>query len=314
MLFALILFVLLLITWGAARKQLRLEEVPTGWALLGIAVLSLVPVILVVLDGWASSGGSFEVAGVKIALNAATASQRPVVIPRNITEQPGLPVVDSGGSHILSTLRRSAGTTVVIVDLEDGHAWWETRLLVLCAGAQRLGRPSVIVFTAVQGGKAGHYLGWGRPKELLEGLLASDQRYRAAYLQMNSLAAAAHLNRAGDPNAPAPVALVIPQSKSWIISRQVDDPSPVLEEELLAEALRPMETPPREIDGMRLQCLFRAVLHTASVDRSVPDAEWVRAALLSDDDYIALTESGRYVGMMSSSTVVRHTLLSLIQS
>ncbi|MFJ9843575.1 hypothetical protein ACIRYZ_24580 [Kitasatospora sp. NPDC101155] len=161
MLFALTLFVLLLITWGAARKQLRLGEVPAGWALLGIAVLSLVPVILVILDGLASSGGSFEVASVKIALNAATTSQRPVVIPCNITDQPGLPVVDSGGSHILSTLRSSAGTIVVIVDLEDGHAWWETRLLVLCAGAQRLGRPSVIVFTAVQGGKAGHYLGWG---------------------------------------------------------------------------------------------------------------------------------------------------------
>ncbi|KJS51301.1 hypothetical protein VM98_37925 [Streptomyces rubellomurinus subsp. indigoferus] len=71
-------------------------------------------------------------------------------------------MVDSGGSHILSTLRRSAGTDVVIVDLEDGHAWWETRLLVLCAGAERLGRPPVIVCTAVQGSQTGRYIGWGR--------------------------------------------------------------------------------------------------------------------------------------------------------
>ncbi|KJS52148.1 hypothetical protein VM98_33220, partial [Streptomyces rubellomurinus subsp. indigoferus] len=170
-----------------------------------------------------------------------------------------LPVVDSGGSHILSTLRRSAGTDVVIVDLEDGHAWWETRLLVLCAGAQRLGRPSVIVFTAVQGSKAGRYLGWGRPRELLESLLASDQRYRTAYLQMKSLAAAVHLSRAGDPAVPPappplpPIVLNVPPSKNWIINRQIDDPSPVLEEELLSDALRPLEAPPREIDSVRLQ-------------------------------------------------------------
>ncbi len=201
------------------------------------------------------------------------------------------------------------------MDLEDGHAWWETRLLVLCAGAKRLGRPSVIVFTAVQGGKAGRYLGWGRPQELLDSLLVSDPHYRTAYLQMRSLAAVAPLRRrAGDTDPTTPsLAVDVPQM-AWIIDRQVNSPSPVLGEELLSEALKPLETPPREIDSMRLQCLFHAVLHTASVDRTVPDAEWVRSALQSDDDYIALTESGRYVGMMTSSAVVRHTLLSLIPS
>ncbi|KJS51883.1 hypothetical protein VM98_34730, partial [Streptomyces rubellomurinus subsp. indigoferus] len=121
------------------------------------------------------------------------------------------------------------------------------------------GRPSVIVFTAVQGSEDARYLGWGRPRELLESLLASDHRYRTAYLQMESLAAAVHLSLAGDPAvapAPAPLAAIVvtvPPRRNWIIDRQSDDPSPVLEEELLSDALRPLEAPPREIDSVRLQ-------------------------------------------------------------
>ena len=35
---------------------------------------------------------------------------------------------------------------IAVIDLEDGQAWWETRLLVLLAGAVRLKKPDKIVF------------------------------------------------------------------------------------------------------------------------------------------------------------------------
>jgi hypothetical protein len=53
---------------------------------------------------------------------------------------------DSGTVQILETLRAAVRHQVAVVDLDDGTAWWETRLLVLCAGAARQGRPNAIVF------------------------------------------------------------------------------------------------------------------------------------------------------------------------
>jgi hypothetical protein len=59
-----------------------------------------------------------------------------------------MPVTDSATTQILDTLRQATGDYVVVVDLEDGKAWWETRLLVLLAGAVRLGKPDKIVFVS----------------------------------------------------------------------------------------------------------------------------------------------------------------------
>ncbi len=46
---------------------------------------------------------------------------------------PGGAVADSETNEILDALRQAAATEVVVVDLKGGHAWWETRLLVLIA-------------------------------------------------------------------------------------------------------------------------------------------------------------------------------------
>ena len=59
---------------------------------------------------------------------------------------PGQPVTDSDTQQILDTLKQATASNVVVVDLEGGKAWWETRLLVLLAGAVRLGKPDKIVF------------------------------------------------------------------------------------------------------------------------------------------------------------------------
>ena len=74
--------------------------------MLGIVLLSLIPMLLVVLEGIASSGGTVEVGAVKIAMTAAAKSQRLVVVPRN-AGQPGMPLADSGSTQILDALKNS---------------------------------------------------------------------------------------------------------------------------------------------------------------------------------------------------------------
>lgn len=61
----------------------------------------------------------------------------------------GLPdfPLDSSRTHdILDALREAASCDVVIIDFKEGQAWWETRLLVLLAGAVRRKKPEKVVF------------------------------------------------------------------------------------------------------------------------------------------------------------------------
>jgi hypothetical protein len=311
------LLVLLLVAWGIGRDRLHFDSAPAGWVLLGIAVLSMIPLLLVVLEGIAASGGSIEVGTVKVALTSAAVSLRTPIVPSNVTQQRGQPLTDSGSAQILDVLKDSATSDIVIVDLEDGHAWWETRLLILSAGATRLGRPRVVVFTAIQEGDHDRFVAWGRPRDLRDRLLGSDGTYRRAVDEANRLAIAARLGHApaDAPNSSPPVAVNMPASKTQIVWGQDGSLNPFLDEQLLADALgRREQEGARDINVDRLWSLFRPVLRASHVDTTERDEDWFRSALLHDDDYVAMTDAGRYVAMMSMTAIVNTVLRALTQA
>ncbi len=181
-----VLLVVLLVLWGIGRELLHFEDAAAGWVLLGIAVLGVLPILLVVLEGLAAGGGSIEVGKVKVALTAAASAQSLVVVPRNVTQQQN--VGDSGSEQIIDALRKARAAKVVVVDLEDGHAWWESRLLILASGAVRLGRPEVIVFTATQGGRRDQFVGWAHPVDLVDRLLQANPDFNSAFQTAMGLA------------------------------------------------------------------------------------------------------------------------------
>ena len=113
------LLVLLLAAWGVGRETLHFDNAPAGWVLLGVAVLSVLPLLLVVLEGLAASGGSIEVGTVKVALTSAATTHSTPIVPRNATQQQGVPLEASGSSQILEALKNSAVSDVV-VDLRMG--------------------------------------------------------------------------------------------------------------------------------------------------------------------------------------------------
>ncbi|MFJ9871400.1 hypothetical protein [Streptomyces sp. NPDC101165] len=314
-----LLLVVLVVAWGAARTALGLDTASAGWVLLGIVGLSLLPVLLVVLSGVASTGGSVELGAVKIALTAAAGSQRGLAVPRNVVPQLGVSLADAGGVEATASLRNLRGTEVAVVDLEDGHAWWETRLMLLCAGATRLGRPSVVVFTAQQQGRADQFIGWARPADLLECLQESDPGLRKAYLQASGQAVAVRLAEPTlQPPQTRPTTSALMGDLGLQGLRYMTHPAPrnelnpLLEEQLLARSMAGFEALPAEIDVPRLYQLFTPVLHTKALERTDDDAAWLRAALLDDGDYVAFTDSGRYTGIMSGAAVARAALLALL--
>src|SRR5262249_38299943 len=146
----------------------------------------------------------------------------------------GLPMRDSGTREILATLREASRHAVAVVDLEDGQAWWETRLLVLSAGSVRRGHPSVVVFVATEEGVERRFQGWALATDVERGLLAARDDLRLAYER--AAVAARRWDLAlpptvpnGDPGLPWPTPDV---AKKWVVFPRSDSG---LRNELAAE-------------------------------------------------------------------------------
>ena len=312
MLIVMLVLVILLAAWGLLRELLHFDKVDVGWVLLGIVGLTVLPIVLLLLEGLGATGGSVEVGQVKVALTSAARAQALVLALPNVTPNPV--IGDSGSQQIIEGLRRARTSKIVVVSLEDGHAWWESRLLILCAGAVRLGQPQVIVFTATRQGKADQFVGWGHPDGIRDRLLDANLDFVAAHDTAIGLAAAARqMHALGTeitqyPKLNAKRFIVYP----CVYPGEPDRLNAYLEEQLLADALAPGENlTHREIGLRRLEDLLDPVLCNGYVDRTDPDAEWFRKALRSDDEYLAVTDSGTYVGLMTRAEVVAEVLLAL---
>lgn len=144
------LIVLLLATRAIAGWPSDRSE---GVVFAGLLLLALLPLLLVLLGNLAGGEGSVEAFGVRIRFGeVGRVRLQEVIVPPLLGLQRGVPLNDSDTKQILEPLRDAIHSDVAVLDLEDGTAWWETRLLVLCAGATRVGRPAAIVFVATVGG------------------------------------------------------------------------------------------------------------------------------------------------------------------
>ncbi|HYI32862.1 MAG TPA: hypothetical protein VEX88_05310 [Glaciibacter sp.] len=298
------IFCVLLVAWVLLRFPLGIGALPAGPVLLAIVILSLLPTLLMVLDGISTRGGSFAVGQVRIALTQAAASQPVVVALRNVS--PGTAIGDSASQSIVEGLQDAAAARTVLVDLADGHAWWQSRLLILCSGAVRLGNPHVIVFVGWRAESGSKYIGWAYPRRIRDRILRENPDYALAYERAMGLALAVReQNGTGRPPVPSvPPFIAYPDADPGRLNE-------FLEEQILANELSRIEHPPRELTVTGLTTLLEPVIRTSAVDRTDLEAEWFRKVLRSDDEYLCVTNSGQYVALISRTEVLSEILLAL---
>lgn len=312
----------LLIVFGLSRLLADWPESRSdNLVLIGVVLLSLVPLLLLALDLVASRGGTIEVRGVVINFAGQLQTHSELTIAANIG-MPGVPVPDSGSEQILDTLRAAVANEIAVVDLEDGSAWWETRLVTLCAGAARLDRPRVIVFVATEEGRQGRFQGWGAPEALLRALLRADRRYRESYEAARVAAAQWALVQAYDQGQPVPVAS-LPQPEPPAVSLATRHPhfafsyqgnrNELAQEQFLAADLGEKAEPPEHgIDVVRLRQLFAPVLQGEHLENDWPSERRIQAALATDTPYMAVTDGGRYLGLLARAAVQNSILQALV--
>ena len=280
--------------------------------LVGVLVLSLLPVLLVLVDLVARRGGSIAFREVRIDFAGAVEPASTITIPK---------VTDSSRTEIIQTLRGHVGNEFVVVDLEEGDAWWETRLLILCAGAARFGRPGAIVFVATQRAPR-RFQGWAPPADLLRSMLRADPRYRTAYANAQAAAAQWRLVPPPDPglNGPPPAqpwmtpSVASDSLPAWEPDGKWSEPNEFAAEQYLANELEQYEPP--EAGGIttaRLKHLADSFLRTDAIDRQWSDDARMDALLASEAEYVAVTDRGQYVGLLSHAAGRTMILQALVR-
>jgi hypothetical protein len=289
-----------------------------GWLMLGVVLLAVTPLLLLILDRVAHAGGSVEFRGIKIAF-AAEAAESAITLPSNMGIPPGLPVADSGGFQLQAAMREAVRNNVLVVDLEEGAAWWETRLLTLCVGAHRRGQVRAVVFIATDRTVARTFQGWATPGQLAQALLDANPEMRHAADNAEVTARRWHLAYppslpGADENAGAAGVNPLPDQRkvpNYYVPFCGPGRNAFADEQFLLNELAPFEQQPRPVTLVRLMELFGPILRAASFDELDPDDAWLRTALTLDDDYVAVTRGQIYVGMLSRSAVLARIVCTL---
>lgn len=248
-------------------------------------------------------------------------------VPVNIGLR-SVPLIDTGTTPILDTLREAATCDAVIIDLEEGHAWWETRLLVLLAGADRLKKPEKFVFVGTDAGKDQCFQGWAHAGDLLPHLVTAHPQYvrsltaaRAAARQWELVEPVNPVN----PTNPGAATPAMPPWMQWGLATQhpwmafdqaTSLPNQLLAEQLLASDLGEKierQEGSKTISLVRLDDLFRPVLIKDRIDQTRPADRQLSTFLDGDAPYIAVTQNDKYLTLVSRLAVFNELLRGVVE-
>lgn len=294
--------------------------------IIGAIILSLLPIIFALIDVIIEKGIAFEVYGIKIDFSKVVEKQVTFTIPANIGVR-SEKVNDSNTANIIESLRHAALADTVVIDLEDGDAWWETRLVILLAGAERLKKPEKIVFVSTNAGVKQCFQAWAYCNELLPLLLKEDPIYERSILVSKASSRQWELVEPLFPNpddnitkAPDPFFWMTGQNSTahgWMtISYKTQLPNDFFAEQLLAYELgnriELLEGGIREINLTRLEQLFHTVLRKQIVDESWPENRKKETFFGTREPYIAITNYTRYSGIVSRLDVLNEIIKNIV--
>jgi len=280
------------------------------------------------LDVVIERGAVIEYAGIKVDFShSREVGTAGITVTANIGVR-GQALTDSGTAQILDALKEATTSNLVIIDLEEGQAWWETRLLVLLAGAERLKKPEKVVFVGRDAGKEQQFEGWSYASDLLPRIVKAHPQYERSLQSARAAARQWELVEPVNPVVPGAAALV-PVQPPWpfgTLARQhawmAFDVPTGLRNELMAEQLLQSDLGKeveekegaRSISLVRLEELFRPVLNKECIDLSWPEDRQLGTFLETDAPYIAVTQGGKYSTLVSRLTLVNEVLKSIMKT
>jgi hypothetical protein len=294
-----------------------------GWPLIVTiaAVLAAIPLVARALNFLGANRASVEALGVKLNFASAVQSSEAAFssLPGGVVQQGAL-VLESGSGELEAAAREAHRHQVLLIDVEDGRAWYLTRLFALAATAQFLGSPSLLVLLGQIGGQPKQAAGSIAPADLVRAVTQKDPRYgrvlRQAHAYMRMLQSG--------PLAPFPPPAFNKFGQYQYLFGEVGDAviMRILVEQLKnpdPNILQPSEVAPESeqappwVTLSDLQQLLGPWIRTDFVEMTAPPKAQIAAILAAKSDCVLAVRDGTFEGLVEVDRAARHIVRQLVE-
>jgi hypothetical protein len=235
-----------------------------------------------------------------------------------IRKSPSVP--DSALPELERSVQNFPSQAEIVVDLEDGGAWYTTRIFAVAATAQEIGSPRAIVLIGQRNGTPRQFGGWVKPEDCVLAFSRKDQKF--ATIRERALQYLVHLRaHSGDLTYTAAPAL-FPRYHQYVAQYRIYGDIVlirILVDQMLnpegATANEPLEKPqePPWTNLGELEHLLEPWLVCDRVKVDQAAKEQVMQVLGSQHDLIASTRNGQFVGMVDVRRVERDIVRQLVE-
>jgi hypothetical protein len=202
--------------------------------------------------------------------------------------------------------------SVVVINLEDGRAWYKTRLFAVAATAEILHAPRALVLVGLRGGQPMQVAGWVRPRDFVKAVIRSDRGYGAVWQRAQS-----YLYRLQSQTDQQSIRFGYQQafqqvgaaSILFILVDQMRSPDQMPAPAL--PTLEPHDAPPW-ITLAEVEVMLDPWLVRGSLDLSKPQDEQVTAIMAATGEIVVATREGQYAGLIDVARAERALLRQLL--
>ena len=291
--------------------------------LIGVLIISLLPIFLSVIDLLIKHKGTFEYKGIKLDFSVVKnfgtfGFEMPANIENenHIFESKQDAIVDVLDALSLSHVSEH---DVIVIDIGK-NSWWETRLLIVLTGASRLQKSTRIVFLNSDYDVENNYIGWGFANELLRELLSANQNYKKSFYRARAAATQLELlspddahkdNQQSHPPWIQEGSLADKNRNIALDYLSETDDRFLVEKLLFSEVKENFEDIPKIMTLENLKKLFCQVLKDEQIDQNWSDAYKQDSFFRSQESYIAITQHGKYQSLVPKLEILTQMFKSM---
>ncbi len=279
------------------------------WIVLLVAVMSFLPLLLVLLDFFARNRAVVDVRGFKIDFSKVDFNYTEIKrMPIGIADNMGVtgPIItDTAPMDIIAALDETIRSELVVINIGRGNNWWVTRLLALAAGAVRTGYPEAFVFVGVQENVPNNFLGWARHRDVLESILQDKEQYERRYQKSKIIAQQFAIYH--DVDLKPDDLTLASEVMRYINDPKYDGYSEMVAEQILMDQIGhsygygdtgSLEDQPDRLTLGRLLDLFGHCLYRQSIDLNDSNANQIQSLIESRASYVGLVRQGVFDSML----------------
>lgn len=268
-----------------------------------------------------SSRASIEAPfGLKIDFANAIIAGEVKTLPDNLV-QPGTIIPESGSAELDRAAREATEQTIIVIDLEDGQAWYWTRLFAVAATGVFLGAPKTMVLIGQRGNKLQHVAGWLRVEDLVHALTRQDPRYEWVWRHAQGYIDLFR-RQGADPTYPPEFPSAGQYQYSYtengdtaimgILVHQMKFPDQITSTPAGLVALE-VEASPPWVNLTEAESKLDAWLNRDKVDLSEPEKEQVNQILDAEGGIAIAVRNGRFAGVIDVQRAERQVLKQLAE-